>query len=174
MNEVNKITQISTLSIYTREPITTKEQYVYLLALQSLVEQYDKNSRVEDTLTLYLQNSEFLILNHNKEQKCNTIAFVNAKGEVYLDVDIAIFQDEIERFKTDYIADTKKRHPELKEPELFKTAIRDYRNDIIDFYSHSDLIPKEIINEARRIIKERQIINPIRSVKDKKNEKEEP
>ena len=152
------VKKISTLNIYAYKGILSKDQYYYLQALDFLFQNFESIEKESNTFCLYIGNNSFLIANHMDSKNVNPFVFVNNKGEILFDVDIMVFNNAIKEFKQ-YIeyqnrSASRKNLPYEKKIQL---AIKDYKNDKLDFYSNSQIVADVFINKARQMWEERCI-----------------
>lgn len=143
--ESNINIKIKNLTIYSNAPIFTKSQYYYLLALQNLFDHF-QNMNKNNNFCMYLSENTFLISNFQENEKYNPIVFVNKKGEILFDVNISEFSGEIKKF-IKYIDFYKDK--EIPEEKKIQLAIRDYKNDKLDFHANSKIVMQTIIDKAR-------------------------
>ena len=141
------VKQISTLNIYSNLPLTELEYY-YLQALDYLFQQFEKIEKDQNSFVLYLNKSTFLVGNHNVNESINPFVFVTETGKILYDVDISVFNNVIDEFN-DYIMYYKNKHPELPKEKTIQLAIKDYKNDKLDFYSNSKIITDKFFEQVR-------------------------
>lgn len=139
---------IETLTIYKDSPFSALE-YFYLKALEYTINCFEKTDK-NNTLSLYLDKNTFLIANHDDKEKINPIAFVNEKGEILFNVPINVFKKAISEFDK-YIAysQNSSKRQDMSYNQQIQEAIRDYKNDLLDFYINNNLLISNVIEKAR-------------------------
>lgn len=143
------IAEISTLVVTTEKPALDYYETAYLHALEYTINSFESiDDREYNNFCLYLSKGTFLIANHDINRKINPFAFVNEKGEIFFEVDISIFASVIDDFKG-YISFCKNRNSDLPQEKILQRAIKDYKNDCLDFYSNSRVVDKELVNRIR-------------------------
>lgn len=148
----NLIAQINTLRVYANTPTVSRSQHNYLVALSYLLQCFegmDKNNN----LCMYISENTFLIANHSDSERINPFVFVNEKGEILFDVDIEVFELEIKEFEN-YIKYYDKKYPEYPSEKKIQKAIKDYKNDKLDFYANSKIVLQSFIDKARSAYKQ--------------------
>lgn len=88
----------------------------------------------------------------------NPFVFINSKREILFDVDITIFNNAIKEFKQ-YVEyqDRSVNRKDLPYEKKIQLAIKDYKNDKLDFYSGSQIVADVFINQARQMWEERDL-----------------
>ena len=143
------IATINTLTVFSTKPFT-REEYTYLNALKYLFECFNGMEN-DNSFSMFIDKNTFLLANKRHDRELNPIVFVNQKGEILLDVDIKVFQKAIKEFNIyiDYYKN--KSIPYEKKVQL---AIKDYKNDKLDFYSNSPVVFNSLIEKAEQAISE--------------------
>lgn len=152
------VKQISTLNIYAYKGTLSKDQYYYLQALDYLFQSFESIKKDSNTFCLYIGNNSFLIANHMDSKMTNPFVFINNKREILFDVDITIFNNAIKEFKQ-YVEyqDRSVNRKDLPYEKKIQLAIKDYKNDKLDFYSGSQIVADVFINQARQMWEERDL-----------------
>lgn len=141
--------KINTLTIRANN-VFTEEQYNFLSALMYIVEQFDKIDKNKNVLCVNLHNGGFLVIEHNSDFNLNPLSFVDANGNILFDVNISVFDNQIKEFNK-YVEyeDSKKQRMSWPYRKKVIAAIKDYKNDILDFCIHENLVPEKLIIDAR-------------------------
>lgn len=147
----NTVYQISTITIYS-DTIFSELELVYLKALSYTIDQFNQIDNGDQIFCLNLGNGNFLIGNHSDSEKINPFVFVNKRGDLLFDMDISCFRKEIDEFKK-YIEyegskNERKNWPLMKK---YKVAIKEYKNDFLDFNIHNELVAEQLIKKARSL-----------------------
>lgn len=148
--------KLNTLVIHANG-VFTEEEYNYMAALSYLVEQFEGIQKDKTTLCLNLNDGNFLVFNHNKNSEINPIAFVSKTGEIFFDVNISVFKNQIKEFQkyVDYKGSKQERENWPQRKKVI-AAIKEYKNDILDFCIHSNLVPEKMIEQARQLYKDQE------------------
>lgn len=143
--------KLNTLIVHANN-LFTENEYEYLCALKYLIEQFEGVEKDNRTLCLNLYNGGFLIINHQDSKTINPIVFVDKSGNVLFDVNISVFSVQIKEFQkyVNYI-DHKKERADWPHQKKLIAAIKEYKNDSLDFCIHQNLVSDKIIDYARKI-----------------------
>lgn len=150
MNNMFFVDSIYTLNIYSNKPLSKLQNY-YLEALKYLFSCF-KDMQNDNNFCMSLQKSTYLLASHKANRQINPIVFVNEKNEIMFNVDIKIFDNAITEFEA-YIKYYDK-NSDLSFEEKIKLAIKDYKNDKLDFYSNSKLITNSMMKIVEKDIDE--------------------
>lgn len=147
----NTVYQINTITIHS-DTIFSELELVYLKALSYTIDQFNQIDNGDQVFCLNLGNGNFLIGNHSDSEKINPFVFVNKRGDLVFDMDISCFRKEINEFRK-YIEyegskNERKNWPLMKK---YKAAIKEYKNDFLDFNIHNELIAEQLIKKARSL-----------------------
>ena len=147
----NTVYDISTITIYS-DTIFSELELIYLKALSYTIDQFNQIDNGDQIFCLNLGNGNFLIGNHSDSEKINPFVFVNKRGDLLFDMDISCFRKEIDEFKK-YIEyegskNERKNWPLMKK---YKVAIKEYKNDFLDFNIHNELVAEQLIKKARSL-----------------------
>ena len=138
--------KIETLTIKSDKEFTFNE-LSFLKALHTTVNFFNKTEKEISSLQMYINQNTFLIASYDINETLNPIAFIDEKGNILFDVDISVFDKEIDVFKHNYLDYYKDRN--LTKEEIAKKAIIDYKNDKLDFYTDTNIDLSELITKAR-------------------------
>ena len=138
--------KISTLTIYSEVPFERKEDE-FINALSYLLSALKSMDKI-NVFSMYIGARTFLIAEHDYQKDCDPFCFVNEKGDVLFEVDIKVFEPSINEFQ-DYIKYRIKRNPDLPYEKQLQYAIKDYKNDKLDFYANSKVVSQELLQKAR-------------------------
>ena len=91
------IAKINTLTISTTRPFT-RDESIYIKALSYLFDCFNEMN-TENSFSMYLSQSTFLLANKKFSRSVNPLVFVNQKGDILFDVDISVFNKAIKEFR---------------------------------------------------------------------------
>lgn len=155
-NPYNMKIKIKTLTVSSNRPFIEKELN-YLKAFSYCIDQFNKIDDEINVFCLYLGNGNFIIGDHTDGKTINPFVFVNKNGNLSFDIDISCFNREIQEFQK-YIDYNGSKGERKYWPETKKliAAIKEYKNDFLDFKIHNNLIARQIIEQARQLYEEQE------------------
>ena len=143
------VAQFETLSITSQYYLDQSERN-YLEALSYLFQTF-KGMDIDNTFCMYVDKNAFLIADHKKGNTVDPIVFVDKNGNILFEIDIQLLEKAKQEFEK-YIAYYHSRNQELPEEKILQNAIKDYKNDKLDFYANSKVVLRSIIDKAHRLL----------------------
>ena len=144
--EKRELVEVFTLSIYGTHNLTESENN-YIKALKCVFQGFQRMSK-NNNFFMRLKERNMLIGCHASQEHPDPLIFLysNADNTVSFKADMDVFSNEVEVFK-EYISYYGSR--DMSDQEKLELAIRDYKNDKLDFNANSPLIMTDIIERAR-------------------------
>ncbi len=144
--EKRELAEVFTLSIYGTHSLTENESN-YIKALKCVFQGFQGMSK-DNNFFMRLNERNMLIGCHSSQEHPDPLIFLysNADNAVSFTADLDVFSNEIEAFN-EYIEYYNGR--DMSDQEKLDLAIRDYKNDKLDFNANSSLTMTDIIERAR-------------------------
>ena len=141
-NATKVVCSVSTLFVYSDHPLNDVEKG-FFQALRNVFESFS-NMKKENNFCMRIGKNTYLLGNNTKSRKPNPFVFLSCKQNVSFHADISYFANSLNEFQ-EYIDYYNRKHgTELSEDQTIQLAMRDYRNDKLDFCSNSQLVSQDL------------------------------